>query len=377
MKTCYLYFYDGHLSVSPTTISLAQAMGKIFDKVVVFCKNTAFDRYTYKEKNVETYYMNDHFLFNRKIGRTRFFIGVLRYMFKKGYSKNDMFICIDDRPLKYCNLIYKWFKIPFAFLSLELFAGKKYKKSDAKAFKNTKAILIQDEERLKTLLNKFDAENLSVPVFNAPNISIDIDKQNPNLENMTEQFDIAQDKTKCACIGMIYDFVYSFEIAKAFKDINNSALIYHDRREIDKNDAYIKKILDANPNIYLSSKVYDYNDIGYVYDGIDIGIACYRPSDNKYDQIGHSSGKLTFYLKYKKPVIVNRLDGYSDIVEKYDCGVIINDVNNTEEWQNAVNKINSNYQYYSNNSYKCYMEEFDFMTKIKPFLDFSKKLTEV
>ena len=194
---------------------------------------------------------------------------------------------------------------------------------------------------------------------------------------MTEQFDIAQDKTKCACIGMIYDFVYSYEIAKAFKDINNSALIYHDRREIDKNDAYIKKILDANPNIYLSSKVYDYNDIGYVYDGIDIGIACYRPSDNKYDQIGHSSGKLTFYLKYKKPVIVNRLDGYSDIVEKYDCGVIINDVNNTEEWQNAVNKINSNYQYYSNNSYKCYMEEFDFMTKIKPFLDFSKKLTEV
>lgn len=86
---------------------------------------------------------------------------------------------------------------------------------------------------------------------------------------------------------------------------------------------------------------------------------------------------MTFYLKYKKPVIVNRLDGYSDIVEKYDCGVIINDVNNTEEWQNAVNKINSNYQYYSNNSYKCYMEEFDFMTKIKPFLDFSKKLTEV
>ena len=130
MKTCYLYFYDGHLSVSPTTISLAQAMGKIFDKVVVFCKNTAFDRYTFKEKNVEAYYMNDHFLFNRKIGRTRFFIGVLRYMFKKGYSKNDMFICIDDRPLKYCNLIYKWFKIPFAFLSLELFAGKKYKKSD-------------------------------------------------------------------------------------------------------------------------------------------------------------------------------------------------------------------------------------------------------
>ena len=84
MKTCYLYFYDGHLSVSPTTISLAQAMGKIFDKVVVFCKNTAFDRYTFKEKNVEAYYMNDHFLFNRKIGRTRFFIGVLRYMFKKG-----------------------------------------------------------------------------------------------------------------------------------------------------------------------------------------------------------------------------------------------------------------------------------------------------
>ena len=375
MSTCYLYFYDGHLSVSPTTISLARAMGKIFDKVVVFCKNTSFARYEFEEENVESHYMNDDFLFNRKIGRTRFFIGVLKYMFKQGISKDDMFVCIDDRPLKYVNLIYKWFKIPFVFLALELFTDKKHSKSEIESFRNAKAILIQ-EQRLKNLLDIYKSSDLTTPYFWAPNVSIGEDKADSDLESMVSQFEIPQGKTKCASIGMISKYVYSKEISKAFSSVENAVLIYHNRNKIDTNSDEIKEIIEenGNKNLYLSQKVYDFNDIGYVYDGIDIGIAAYMPAGDGFDFIGHASGKLTFYLKYKKPVIVNKLDGYSDIVEKYDCGVIVEDVNSVSQWQNAVNKINANYEYYSENAHKCYLEEFDFSSKIQPFVDYVQKI---
>ncbi len=380
MSNCYIYFYDGHLSVSPTTISIAQAMGKVFDNVVVFTKDTSFDRFQFEENNVKAVYMNDYFMFNRKIGRLRFFIGVLKYLIKNKTTKNDMFICIDDRPLTYVDRIRKWFNIPFVFLSLELFTDKKYSKKQKQAFRNSKAILIQDDQRLKTLLKTYGDENNSAKqeIFSAPNVSTTNDKKHLDLENMVQQFDnLPQDKTICASIGMISDFVFSKEISKAFSKIDNAVLIYHDRGKINKNNSYVQEVIEANENhnLFLSGKVYDFADIAYVYEPIHIGIAMYQAPSEKYDFIGHASGKLTFYLKYKKPVIVNRLDGFSDIIEKYDCGVIIEDINNVQEWQNAIDKINSNYEYYSNNSHRCYMEEFDFNTKIQPFCEFAKKLT--
>ena len=380
MSNCYIYFYDGHLSVSPTTISLAQAMSKVFEEVVVFTKDTCFDRYQFEEKNVISVYMNDLFMFGRKIGRLRFFIGVLKYLLRNKTSKEDMFICIDDRPLLYVDKIRKWLKIPFVFLSLELFVNKKYSKKQKEAFKNSKAILIQDEQRLKTLLNGYEDVNNSAKqeIFWVPNVSTTNDKKHQNLENVVEQFkNLPANKTICASIGMINDFVYSKEIAEVFGKIDNAILIFHDRGKINTEDSYVKEVIAANNyhNLYLSGKVYDYADIAYVYEPIGIGIAAYHAPDDKYDFIGHASGKLTFYLKYRKPVIVNRLDGFSDIIEKYDCGVIIDDINNVEEWRNAINKINCNYEYYSNNSHRCFMEEFDFMTKIQPFCDFARKIT--
>lgn len=377
MSNCYLYFYDGHLSVSPTTISLAKAISTIFDNVIVFCKDTKFDRYSFEEKNIKAIYMNDEYkFFNKKVGRTRFFFGVLKYILKSKITKQDMFVCIDNRPLRYVNSIYKWFKIPFVFLSLELFTNKKYSGAEKNAFKNSKAILIQDTQRLENLLKTFDNTNSNIPYFIVPNVSIGNDKYDKNLTSMVDQFPDLQNKTKCGCIGMISDFVYSKEIAKVFTKINNSVLIYHNRSKIDVNDKYIQEIIKINSeNLYLSKKVYNFNDIGYVYDKIDIGIAAYIPEGNGFDYIGHASGKLTFYLKYKKPVIVNKLDGYSEIIEQYNCGIVINDINNAEEWQNAIDTINNNYDFYSRNAYECYLKEFDFMNQISAFLDFSKNIS--
>ena len=53
MSTCHVYFYDGWLSVSPTTIGVAKVLSKHFDKVVIYQQKTHFKKYIFSEKNIE------------------------------------------------------------------------------------------------------------------------------------------------------------------------------------------------------------------------------------------------------------------------------------------------------------------------------------
>ena len=170
---------------------------------------------------------------------------------------------------------------------------------------------------------------------------------------------------------MVETPVYALEIATSFKDIENAVLIFHDRSKIHTTKPYVKEIIKNNSkNLYLSKQVYDFDDIEYAYKGFDIGIACYRPKDDDFKYIGKASGKLCFYMMYNIPVIVNNLPGLANLIEKYNCGVVIDDVESTAQWQNAINKIMADYEGYKSRVAECYKQEFDFVEKVKPLEDF-------
>ncbi len=376
MPNCHFVFYDGWVAVSPTVISLAKVLGKHFDNVILYCQKNGFKKYEFEEKNIKTHYIHNS-IYWKKADKPKNFFSKVQKILKKGpaFEKDDLMVCTDDVVLKYFAKLARECGNKYVYLSLELPQKKVEDKEQIEAFKNSDLILIQDEIRLQNLLDFYgvNRKDLKQNVVFLPNDSLPTGNPKAGLKNVLEQFkNFPQNKTVCASIGMIGAPVFSRETAEAFYDIDNAVLLLHNGGKT-KMRPYIKDMLAANQkNLYLSRINYDSSDLKYVYDPIDIGLATYDQTNWAGANIGRASGKLAFYLKYKKPVIVNKVEGFSDIIEKYDCGVELQDIHNKDEWRAAVEKIMGNYEYYSKNAHKCYLAEFSFEEKIKPFEDYLK-----
>ncbi len=372
MKTCYVYFYDGYISVAPTIIGTAKILSKYFEKVVIFAQKTHFKKYEFKEKNIEVKYIFNSFYW-KKSDKPKNFANKVKKMIT--FTDDDWFLGIDDTSLEPALEITKGKNA--MFLSLEIPPnGEKLPQNHIEMFNKMKVILVQNDNRLEILKQAYDAENIkeNAQVIYIPNNSIP-EKSEKKLVGVVEQFrDLPEGKTICTSIGMVEDSTYSLEIAKAFSQIDNAVLIYHNRSKIHTGKPYIREIINNNRNnLYLSKCVYDFKDIEYAYKGVQIGIACYKAVDENYKLVGNASGKLCFYSMYKIPVLVNRMPGLADLVEKYNCGVVIDDVNNTQEWKSAIDKINADYEGYSARAYELFKQELDFNEKIKPFEEFLEK----
>lgn len=379
-KCVYLFFFDGYVSVAPTIISLAEVLSEKHDKVYIFAKDTGYGRYVFENKKISLIYCDDYNKAKKNLNKVKNYFRSVFEIFKDiGFpKKGDLVINVDDISFLGVSLFSILFRLKLVYLSLEI-PVKSVSFLKKIFFLFVISILIQDKTRLDALLDvyttKFLFDKFKAKTFFIPNSSIVSPCLTSSKPNLIEQFGINKsDKIICAQIGMIHDYVYSYELANVFNNLNDAILIYHDRHIIDKNEPYIKKLLEANSkNLYLSTLTYDFNELHLAYEPIDIGIALYRFVDNNFGLIGRASGKLSFYLKYHKPVIVNKLDGYSDLIEEYNCGVVINDIENSSEWNAALEKIKNNYKVYSDNAYNCYLNEFDFRTKSKNFIEYISK----
>jgi len=376
MSTCHVYFYDGWLSVSPTTISISKILGKHFDKVVIYAQNTQFKKYFFDEKNIDVKYIYNSFYW-KKEDKPLNFAKKVKKLVKNFDREHDWFVCIDETSLEPVYDIVGDGK-NIMYLSLELpDTGKNYTERQCELFSRMKVVMVQDDNRLNTLKEVYKAQDIEQKskIIYVPNNAIP-EKSKKKLTGVVEQFkNLPKDKVICASVGMVEVSVYSYEIAKAFSKIDNAVLIYHNRMKINKKRDYTKQVINANTrNLYLSEMVYDFEDIEYAYKGIEIGIACYNPYNEDLKLIGKASGKLNFYMTYGIPVIVNNLPGLADLIEKYNCGVVIDDVENSDQWQNAINKIMSDYEGYKSRVAECYKQEFDFVEKVKPLEEFLIKV---
>lgn len=370
MSNCHIYFYDGWMTVSPTTIGFAKAIAKHFENVYIYARKTKFKDYHFEEENIFVQYIKRGFCFTKAAKYKHFENKVKKALKQNNFDKDkDWFVCIDAVSLKPAyNLVRNCDNIMYLTLEIPLESAV-FSDEECQMFAKSKIIMCQDEMRMKILekvyRTKIDrTKQLACDlVNNSPKTSA----KHKNLVSAGEQFtNIPEGKAKCACIGMIENVVCSYEIANAFNGVDNGVLIFHDRSKINPKKSYVKKVMKCNTkNTYYSQMTYDFEDIEYAYKGYDIGIACYKADDERFRLIGKSSGKMNYYLMYNIPLIVNKLDGYSDVIEKYNCGVVINDINNSAEWSAAINTIMSDYEGFKARTQECYTKEFDFREQIK------------
>jgi glycosyltransferase involved in cell wall biosynthesis len=387
-----IFFYEGNIGVSPTIINLSKILEEHGYLVTIYAKKSD-DSQPGEIGNVKILYFETNKLIqfiskNKKLDNVvRLFDFSGEVLFKeiqnlrnKSNQKN-INIGVDIYGLIVALLCFYFLKQKFFVLSLELYKPpKSLIKIVSLAFRKAEGVIIQDEDRLKTLCRFYEYQHPQV--FYLPNSPLPFDDK--NLTQVTEnyfreKFNLSQEKFPyiISQAGMIRDKVFSKSLAKAFTSIDNGcALILHASKRKNEEDPYIKSLRQVNSkNLFLSLDPLPYDQIDKIYASTTIGLAFYEgEDDDNFSKISMASGKLSHYLKYGKPVLVNDLPSLSSLVEKYEFGLVIKEPSDSQEIKSAIDQIISDYEKYSNNAKACFEAEFDFYKKMEPILSCMESL---
>jgi glycosyltransferase involved in cell wall biosynthesis len=192
------------------------------------------------------------------------------------------------------------------------------------------------------------------------------------VELLTRQFGLTEDVPIALQAGMVDDAACSVSLAEAFSHIADWALVFHERRERSLEEPYMRKLRSVNPrNLYLSLHPVPFDRIGEVMEAATVGLVFYAPdaSNDVGLQALSSSGKLALYLRYGRPVLVNRLPALVEAVEAFGCGVVIENPSDGREVEEALRRIAAAHSEYSRNARRCYEERFDFETRVGQVVD--------
>jgi glycosyltransferase involved in cell wall biosynthesis len=391
---CSIFFYDGYVGIAPTIINLSILFDRYDYKTKVYGTKTHYPKTNNLGKQTKVFYFlkgNRLFDLFRKQELTSilpflklalyncqclFDILKTKYFEKKAPQIN---IGVDIYGAISCLINFYLFRQNFLFLSLELHEPDRYQgwgsligKLARLAYQNSEGLIIQDEDRFKTFCKYYDYIHPQViylpnSTLTDENQTLSIDKENFfrqkfNLNELNYPYLVLQ-------AGMICDAVLSKTLAQTFTEIDNgSALIYHERSQRNANeDRYIQELQKINSqNLFLSLDPVPYELIGKIYSAPTIGLAFYADLGNNFSQIAMASGKLCQYLQYGKPILVNNLPSLVNLIDKYNCGIVIKNPKDSKEIQKAIETIANNYQKYSDNAKNCFKEEFDFAKKAEP-----------
>lgn len=404
---CSIFFFEGYIGVSPTIINLVYFLQKRGYNITIFTRKNVYESPENLGEKVNIKYfktLNNVFFFSRFIELLKkykkfnlidflenifWFVQILFYIVLCGLKTETLFIGIDTYGAITAFLLKELFgsitKIKMVFLSLELNPPKTLltqfiNKLEKIAFKQSFCLLIQDEDRYKTICeyNQYNHKQY----FLVPNSPIYQDVENFDYTKnnfFREKFKLDESKFVYLVVqaGMLDDNAFSKELAFAFanfQDNNRYSLIFHERQTRKEDDPYIQEIKKINSkNLFLSLTSVPFNEVDNIFNSMTIGLVFYRNIDKNFSEIAMASGKLSTCLKFGKPVLVNNLDSLSRLVDKYEFGVVINNPSDYQEVYQGLNKIINNYEFYCQNAKNCFQSEFDFKTKVNYFLDFIQK----
>lgn len=392
-KKVAIFFFEGYLSAAPTILNLCSFFSEHDIEVTLFTRKIS-ERFNQDNSDLPLHieYIDDKYILVRRI-----ILSIITRLFKKRHRKKyysliyivnsflfinsakklgknscnfDQIIGVDPIGLiagnnfksKKTTIIYLSLEINYLFDNLNIYT-KWVKSNEKKIHKNCFFTIIQDKLRMKCLCTENNLNFENTRYFLLPN------SPRPNYftsfsyeaNYFKSKFFLKQSDFIVLSAGMISDEVHSFDVVKSFENMcDNIFLVLHERRSIDlKNDLYLNSLLDLRvPNLLLSLKPLEYSKIEMIFKSSDIGLAIYNAKYGiNYSNILFASGKISHYLKYGKPIILNDLPEMKDFINETNCGLVINDFKCIKE---AILEIKNNYSLYSKNALIAYNKYFNF-----------------
>jgi glycosyltransferase involved in cell wall biosynthesis len=129
-------------------------------------------------------------------------------------------------------------------------------------------------------------------------------------------------------------------------------------------------------NLFLSLDPVPLEDVDEVFASPTIGLAFYRDIDENYSQIAMASGKLGFYLKHGKPVLVSNNESMRNFIDRTGVGIVISDPADAAEVRAAIAQILAAYDTYSSKARACFEQEFDFARNVLPLVAIFRNMAD-
>lgn len=377
--TVNIFFFDGWLGVAPSVVNLAQGLAEMGIAVNVICRRGDYpdvDLSAYPDirkiylPNIDYNATRGLSTFVREAARTFLELGARDCLFNIGIDWGGGLVALLIREVS---------NVPYVYLSLEIGEpGSRFSKQplvgmlDRQSLTTADLLVIQDEDRLHALNRMYGTH--SVPHLFLPNSPRGRDLPVADEEFLPKRVGLDRSTVKAVVLyaGEISDTMYTAAMVRAFSGVSRDiALVCHDRIPRSTAEPYIRDLVESAPkNVFFSLTPVDLSDLPHVYASADIGVACYGDINENYALIAKASGKLGYYLKYGKPLIVNDLPSLRKFVEDFGCGVVIDDVASTQAWTRAIDTLLADYGTYAANCRKAFREEFDFDASFARIADF-------
>lgn len=125
--------------------------------------------------------------------------------------------------------------------------------------------------------------------------------------------------------------------------------------------------LEKYKNIHVCRQRLEEKEYTWFVGKYDIGLIYYSWTENENIwQMGLASGKFFKFLSLGKPVIVPRMPGIAEEVEKYGLGIVYDDLS---EIKDAVSRVEREYDVYQKRIISTYKERYDFRKCMKEFVE--------
>lgn len=244
----------------------------------------------------------------------------------------DLIIGVD-RGIIEASQLASHFQSKLALISYEIFFAAEctagFKETEIQACRGIEFAIVQDKVRAQNLNveNQIPLEKMLYSPVAAPSWSSDFQKS----DYLHKKFNIPHHKKIALFMGMVDFWSGITEMVDIFKGLGSEwELIVHNRYGMDaRTNKFMQQIQCSN--IHFSKIPFeDPKDLKILVQGADLGIAFYKPNfksiytGRNIAELGLASGKISSYLQYGTPILINEIGEMSRLVEDHNIGLVYN-----------------------------------------------------
>jgi hypothetical protein len=339
MNRCSVIFPTSHIFGGPYVETLLISLSNSYESVNLFSLNVDTKIENYFNSALDTQNINFEYIKIKKNGfyenRTYSLLKIIIALLRK---KNlGTCIGVGFRGGLICLILNIFLKKEFFYYSLETYNNVNSSKiwPLIKLLQNlivrrASKIIIQSKDRLKVLENEtgVDLSNKSLFQANSPSIRFKISSMIRNK------------------------ILYSGAVSA-----NWSGSLYLETviKSLDSNQVYI------DDRIKKKDILFPHDHYSFVSSFI-AGIAFYdSKNDNNISVIGFSSGKINTYLKCGIPVIINDIEPYASLINKFECGLLVHTNSSENDIKDFISHVKNNRNLYRKRCKDCinFIESFN------------------
>ncbi len=282
------------------------------------------------------------------------------------YKWYDLIIGVDRQGLIEASILNRITGMPYVFISFEIMfeseTSTRYKALERAASKQVAMWFVQDEVRAEQLQREnalHQSNRMLLPLASA---GVGIEK----AKRLRDLLGIPRDKKVAISVGSVGGWSMTNRIITSVSTWPDEwVLIIHERygrtRELLLGDFPFMED-QLGHRIFISDAATErVDDMGGVLAGVSVGLAFYEPdfrghyTGKNLVHLGLASGKISTYLRYGVPVIINEVGLYAEEARRYRFGCV---VSLPEDIKDYLDKIdNDTYRY---NARDYFVKKLDF-----------------